>query len=170
MYSKVVVPLDGTDAAERVITEVKHLLAPGGVIHVLQVVRPPDVDGQGRHGRPPGEVFGRHLGYGVALVRWHSCTARVVSAVVSNSSVSDGILRYAIAVSADSGRHVHEVASGLGYTEPAVRRGRREGQGADGCPRARGGGPDACRRRSVGLVRSPMNYLETRRWGWQPRK
>ena len=101
MYSKVVVPLDGTDAAERVITEVKHLLAPGGVIHLLQVVRPPDVDGPEPHGRPPGQVIGRHLGYGVALVRWHSCTARVVSAVVSNSSVSDGILRYATAVSAD---------------------------------------------------------------------
>lgn len=101
MYSKVVVPLDGTDAAERVITEVKHLLSPGGVIHLLQVVRPPNVDGPGRHVRPPGEVIGRHLGYGVALVRWHSCTARVVSAVVSNCNVSDGILRYAIAVSAD---------------------------------------------------------------------
>ena len=101
MYSKVVVPLDGTDAAERVITEVKHLLAPGGVIHLLQVVRPPVVDGPEPHGRPPGQVIGRHLGYGVALVRWHSCTARVVSAVVSNSSVSDGILRYATAVSAD---------------------------------------------------------------------
>ena len=101
MYSKVVVPLDGTDAAERVITEVKHLLAPGGVIHLLQVVRPPDAGGPERHEQPPSEVIGRHLGYGVALVRWHSCTARVVSAVVSNSSVSDGILRYAIAVSAD---------------------------------------------------------------------
>ena len=101
MYSKVVVPLDGTDAAERVITEVKHLLAPGGVIHLLQVVRPPDAGGPEPHGRPPGQVIGRHLGYGVALVRWHSCTARVVSAVVSNSNVSDGILRYATAVSAD---------------------------------------------------------------------
>ena len=37
----------------------------------------------------------------MALVRWHSCTARVVSAVVSNRSVSDGILRYATSVAAD---------------------------------------------------------------------
>ncbi|MDD9994265.1 MAG: universal stress protein [Dehalococcoidia bacterium] len=101
MYSKVVVPLDGTDAAERVIAEVKHFLVPGGVIHLLQVMRPSDADGPVQYIRPPREAFGRHLRYGVALVRWHSCTARVVSSVVSNRSVSDGILRYAESVAAD---------------------------------------------------------------------
>ncbi|MDD9994758.1 MAG: universal stress protein [Dehalococcoidia bacterium] len=95
------VPLDGTDAVERVITEVKDLLAPGGVIHLLQIIRPSDADGPVQYMRPPREAIGRHLRYGVALVRWHSCTARVVSAVVSNSSVSAGILRYAESVAAD---------------------------------------------------------------------
>lgn len=101
MYSKVVVPLDGTDAAERVIAEAQKLLTPGGVIHLLQVVRPQDADGPDRCKLAVDDVGGLRPSYGTGLARWHSCTSRVVSAVVSNRKVSDGILRYAIAVAAD---------------------------------------------------------------------
>ena len=101
MYSKVVVPLDGTDAAERVIEEAQQLLTPGGVIHLLQVVRPPDADGQDQCELRAVDVAALQMEYGRALARWHGCTTRVVSAIVSNRKVSDGILRYATAVDAD---------------------------------------------------------------------
>jgi nucleotide-binding universal stress UspA family protein len=96
-----VVPLDGTDAAERAIAEAQQLLTPGGVIHLLQVVRSPDADGPDRCNLTVDDAAGLRPSYGTGLARWHSCTSRVVSAVVSNRKVSDGILRYAIAVAAD---------------------------------------------------------------------
>ena len=101
MYSKVVIPMDGTDAAEKVIPEVLHLLAPGAVIHLLQIVRPMDADGPQRYKRMVGDVAGLHLKYGMALVRWHGCNARVVGAVAANRNVADGIVRYATGAAAD---------------------------------------------------------------------
>lgn len=101
MYNKVVVPLDGTDAAERVIAEAQQLLTPGGVIHLLQVVRPPDADGPDRCKPTVDDVAGLRPSYGMTLARWHSRTTRVVSAVASDRKVSEGILRYATAVAAD---------------------------------------------------------------------
>ena len=101
MYSKAVIPLDGTDAAEKVIPGVLHLLAPGAVIHVLQVVRPTDAEGPERYKRTVGDVSGLHFRYGMALVRRYSSSARVVSAITANRDVADGIVRYATAVAAD---------------------------------------------------------------------
>lgn len=101
MYSKVVIPMDGTDAAEKVIPEVLHLLAPGAVIHLLQIVRPMDADEPERYKRTVGDVAGLHLKYGMAMVRWHGCNARMVSAIAANRNVADGIVRYATGAAAD---------------------------------------------------------------------
>ena len=101
MYSKVVIPLDGTDAAEKVIPGVLHLLAPGAVIHLLQVVRPTDAEGPERYRRTVGDVAGLHLRYGMALVRRHGSTARMVCAITTSRDVADGIVQYATAATAD---------------------------------------------------------------------
>lgn len=50
MYRKIVVPLDGSDEAERVLPIVKDVLAPGGEVVLLRIITPPQF-----HGVGPGE-------------------------------------------------------------------------------------------------------------------
>ena len=50
MYRKIVVPLDGSNEAERVLPIVKDVLAPGGDVVLLRIITPPMFQGMG-----PGE-------------------------------------------------------------------------------------------------------------------
>ena len=49
MYHKIIVPLDGSDEAERVLPIVKDVLAPGGEVVLLRIITPPQF-----HGLEPG--------------------------------------------------------------------------------------------------------------------
>ena len=108
MYRKIVVPLDGSDEAERVLPLVKDVLAPGGDVILLRIITPPMFQGIG-----PGEfpVYSEKLEKSErqsslnylqsARERMGDAVGQWQCAVVLSGSVADAIGEFASREDAD---------------------------------------------------------------------
>ncbi len=102
MYKKVVVPIDGTLAAEQVITELRDDLGFDAEVHFLQVVRPSDTGTLDLDDRLDYDSMKSAQQYGRALLRRHAGRHPVlINAVKANRHIADAIVRYAITEAAD---------------------------------------------------------------------
>ena len=102
MYKKVVVPIDGTAAAEQVINELRDYLGFSAEVHLLQIVRPSDTGTPDLDDRLDDASMISAQQYGRALVRRHAGRHPVlINAVEENRHIADAIIRYAIAEAAD---------------------------------------------------------------------
>ena len=107
MYSKIVVPLDGSEEAEKVLHPVlDDLLAPGGEVILLHIVKPIFLTGSGEYGffdhlledveraKWLNYLEGVRHRFGDIAELWH-CVASV------NGSVAERIADFAIKADAD---------------------------------------------------------------------
>ena len=102
MYKKVVVPIDGTAAAEQVITELRDQFGSGAEVHLLQIIQPSNTGTPDLDDRLDDKLMISAEQYGRALVRRHAGRHPVlINAVKANRHIADAIIRYAIAEAAD---------------------------------------------------------------------
>ena len=108
MYHKIVVLLDGSDEAERVLPIVRNVLAPGGEIVLLRIITPPQFQGVGPGDFPMySEKLEKaerqsSLNYLQSVrQRMGDTAARCQCAVVLSGSIGDAITEFASREDAD---------------------------------------------------------------------